>query len=362
MMSPLDVEAAAAAPEDTQKVVGQPSKPSFARKWGPAMIAIAVVVAINAALLGPSGSKIPALTERHEAARELREARTQAVLDMDYDPEADLKRGRDTASTLRDVRRSLSATDSAATSSSDAVLEYTRRRHRVLGDYTHVDVSDQFTAFGKWSVTVIYFAYWVFLMFPNWFLPIGRPGIALGGGLTMVVWRYILFVSGQGPVFDAERVIIMEPLFLLFGLMLTTIYLEKMERGGLFDKLRDSLDDPISWKRSAKIMAMSTIGSAAVMNDSVVLIFSGVVVDLCVRHKVSIGCNDTWLSPKFFLFSSYWVIYFMVFSIRSWVHMASHKSSSLLLHFNIYKIHRSPTPSPTSSRSPPPPTSVPASP
>lgn len=306
MMSPLDVEAAAAAPEDNQKVVGQPSKPSFARKWGPAMIAIAVVVAINAALLGPSGSKIPALTERHEAARELREARTQAVLDMDYDPEADLKRGRDTASTLRDVRRSLSATSadsSAATSSSDAVLEYTRRRHRVLGDYTHVDVSDQFTAFGKWSVTVIYFAYWVFLMFPNWFLPIGRPGIALGGGLTMVVWRYILFVSGQGPVFDAERVIIMEPLFLLFGLMLTTIYLEKMERGGLFDKLRDSLDDPISWKRSAKIMAMSTIGSAAVMNDSVVLIFSGVVVDLCVRHKVCIGCIDPWLSQMFFLLS-----------------------------------------------------------
>merc|ERR1719253_1877031 len=80
---------------------------------------------------------------------------------------------------------------------------------------------------------------------------------------------------------------ILEPLFLLFGLMLTTIYLEKMERGGLFDKLRDSLDDPVNWKRSAKIMAMSTIGSAAVMNDSVVLIFSGVVVDLCVRHKVA---------------------------------------------------------------------------
>jgi len=124
-------------------------------------------------------------------------------------------------------------------------------------------------------------------MFPNWFLPIGRPGIALGGGLTMVVWRFILLSTGQGPAFDAEKVIIMEPLFLLFGLMLTTIYLEKMERGGLFDKLRDSLDDPINWKRSAKIMAMSTIGSAAVMNDSIVLIFSGVVVDLCVRHKVT---------------------------------------------------------------------------
>lgn len=99
----------------------------------------------------------------------------------------------------------------------------------------------------------------------------------------MVVYRYILTLSGDGPVFYAENVIIMEPLFLLFGLMLATIYLEKMERGGLFDKLRESLDGPINWKRSAKIMAMSTIGSAAVMNDDYgVLICSGVVVDLCV--------------------------------------------------------------------------------
>ena len=118
-------------------------------------------------------------------------------------------------------------------------------------------------------------------MFPNWFLPIGRPGIALGGGLMLVVVRHVLLVLGHGPSFDAAKVIILEPLFL------TTIYLEKMERGGLFDKLRDSLDDPVSWKRSAKIMAMSTIGSAAVMNDSVELIFSGVVVGLYVRHKVA---------------------------------------------------------------------------
>jgi Na+/H+ antiporter NhaD/arsenite permease-like protein len=166
-------------------------------------------------------------------------------------------------------------------------MEYTRRRHRILGDYTHEDVADQFNSFGKWSVSLIYFAFWVFLMFPNWFLPIGRPGIALGGGLSMVVWRFILERSGLGPVFYAEKVIIMEPLFLLFGLMLTTIYLEKMERGGIFDKLRNSLDDPVNWKRSFKIMVMSTIGSAAVMNDSIVLIFSGVVVDLCVRHKVT---------------------------------------------------------------------------
>ena len=303
-MSPLDVESAtsltltmaAEMPSPTATAPPAPKQPSFARRWGPALVAISAVLALNLALLGPSGAKIPALSARQLQSRHLAEERTSQIESMDFDVEEELKwgsgRGGGAVRSLSEMRRSLSSSTSSsananADSTSSSVMEYTRRRHRILGDYTHVDVSDQFTAFGKWSVTVIYFAYWVFLMFPNWFLPIGRPGIALGGGLTMVVWRYILFVSNQGPVFDAERVIIMEPLFLLFGLMLTTIYLEKMERGGLFDKLRDSLDDPISWKRSAKIMAMSTIGSAAVMNDSVVLIFSGVVVDLCVRHKVS---------------------------------------------------------------------------
>jgi len=250
------------------------AKTSFLRRWGPALIAIAGVIAVNVALIGPSGQNIPALTERQLHVRKLEQERTSAVLEMDADHKLDSRMGRSFGS------RNLSEAEGG-------IMEYTRRRHRVLGEYTHEDVSNLFTTFGKVSISIIYFAFWVFLMFPNWFLPIGRPGIALGGGLTMVVYRYFLMQFGHGPRFYAERVIIMEPLFLLFGLMLTTIYLEKMERGGLFDKLRDSLDDPVNWKRSAKIMAMSTIGSAAVMNDSVVLIFSGVVVDLCVRHKVS---------------------------------------------------------------------------
>ena len=124
-------------------------------------------------------------------------------------------------------------------------------------------------------------------MFPNWFNPIGRPVIALGGGLSVIVCRYILVVIGQAPPFNAKSVIFMEALFLLFGLMLVTISIEKMERGSFFDKLRDFLDDPVNWKRSAKIMALSTVGSAAVMNVSFVLVFSAVVVDLCVRHKVT---------------------------------------------------------------------------
>jgi len=282
MSSPLyedDVECSgAASPEvaPTNASKTPASKPSFLRKWGPALVAVAGVIVVNAILLGPTGSKVPPLSHRQLTVKSMREERTQAVLDMDWDHEADLNRG------LHNMEgsRNLSEADGG-------MMEYTRRRHRFLGEYVHVDVSGEFSLFGKLTITAIYFAFWVFLMFPNWFLPIGRPGIALGGGLSMVVVRYVLLILGHGPSFDAPKVIILEPLFLLFGLMLTTIYLEKMERGGLFDKLRDSLDDPVNWKRSAKIMLMSTIGSAAVMNDSVVLIFSGVVVDLCVRHKVA---------------------------------------------------------------------------
>jgi hypothetical protein len=90
-------------------------------------------------------------------------------------------------------------------------MGYTRRRHRYLGENAHKEVSDKFSAFGIWSTALIYFAFWVFLMFPNWILPFGRPGIALVGGLSMVLWRYILQSFGHGPFFDAEKVIIMEP-------------------------------------------------------------------------------------------------------------------------------------------------------
>eukprot|EP00934_Nitzschia_sp_Nitz4_P001912 Nitzschia sp. Nitz4//scaffold22_size323478//127831//130114//NITZ4_000526-RA/size323478-snap-gene-0.502-mRNA-1//1//CDS//3329542992//1912//frame0 len=256
--------------QNAAEVGRKPVKMTFLRKWGPALLAIAGVLALNLAMFGTSSyePKISQTRAVHNAKFDALMEQVHAMSPSSYDVSHGFG------------SRNLSEEEGG-------VLEYTRRRHRYLGEYLHVDVSDQFSMFGKITVSLIYFAFWFFLMFPNWFLPIGRPGIALGGGLAMVVWRFILRETGHGPLFKAEQVIIMEPLFLLFGLMLTTIYLEKMERGGLFDKLRSSLDDPVNWKRSLKIMVMSTIGSAAVMNDSVVLIFSGVVVDLCVRHKVS---------------------------------------------------------------------------
>lgn len=269
MTSSLFIDEAQRAPA-LKVFKAPPKKVSSLRKWGPAMIAVGLVIAINSAMFSQGAPELSDRAQRKLDLTTQRIAEVEAMEANDFDL------------TLRNGFGDRNLSEEVG-----GVMEYTRRRHRYLGNYVHVDKSGDFSAFGKWSTSLIYFAFWVFLMFPNWFLPIGRPGIALGGGLAMVVWRYLLKKIGHGPNFNAEQVIIMEPLFLLFGLMLTTIYIEKMERGGLFDKLRESLDDPVNWKRSAKIMAMSTLGSAAVMNDSVVLIFSGVVVDLCVRHKVA---------------------------------------------------------------------------
>ena len=274
MSSPLfaaEAQRAEALESTVSPILSNKKKVSSLRTWGPAMIAITMVIAINASLFS---NGVPPMSDRAQRIMTSNQALTAQIEAMPSN-EFDIHLGSKGFGS-----RNLSTEEGGR-------MEYTRRRHRYLNEYVHTDVSEEFTLFAKISTSLIYFAFWVFLMFPNWFLPIGRPGIALGGGLAMVVWRFVLKIMGHGPTFFAEKVIIMEPLFLLFGLMLTTIYIEKMERGGLFDKLRESLDDPVNWKRSAKIMTMSTLGSAAVMNDSVVLIFSGVVVDLCVRHKVA---------------------------------------------------------------------------
>jgi len=92
-----------------------PMKSSFLRKWGPALIAIAGVVTINVALLGPMGHKIPELSKQSLNARKLGEERTAAVLEMKYDLLEDHKLGRGFGS------RNLSNEEGG-------VMEYTRRR------------------------------------------------------------------------------------------------------------------------------------------------------------------------------------------------------------------------------------------
>ena len=273
MVAPRYDEEQHAASVSTLEAMQAAKKMTSLRQWGPALIAVALVVAINSALFRHGTQELSAGAQRR---LHLAGERALAVQNS-------MKARGFTISKSKGMlgERDLSEEDGGV------VMEYTRRRHRYLGNHVHIDVSAEFSHFGKISTSLIYFAFWVLSMFPDWVRPIERPVIALGGGLSMIVWRYILVVVDHAPRFDAESVIFMEPLFLLFGLMLVTVSIEKMERGGLFGKLRDFLDDPVNWKRSVKIMAVSTVGSAAVMNVSVVLLFSAVIVDLCVRHKVT---------------------------------------------------------------------------
>ena len=125
MSSPLysdDVEcirAVASSPEAADTRQKSPPKPSFLRKWGPALAAVAGALAVNAALLGPTGSRVPALSPEQIRGRELRMERTRAVLDMEWDHAADVKRG---VSNMHGSRNLSEA--------EGGVMEYTRRRHR----------------------------------------------------------------------------------------------------------------------------------------------------------------------------------------------------------------------------------------
>ena len=124
MTSPLYDEEA--APSSLEKSKKGAVKMSFFRKWGPALIAIAGVIALNVALLGPSGEKIPELTEKHHRRRQLAMERTAHIEQMEPNHDLDRKLGRRTIGP-----RDLSEEDGG-------IMEYTRRRHRHLGEYVHI--------------------------------------------------------------------------------------------------------------------------------------------------------------------------------------------------------------------------------
>ena len=110
-----------------------------------------LVVAFNAYMIGPTGNNMPALTEKAQRKLELIEARNLAVMEMEAP-----QNQRHLARAQKFGSRNLSEEEGGN-------MEYSRRRHRYLGEYVHVDVSGEFSAFGKWSVSLIYFAFWVFL-------------------------------------------------------------------------------------------------------------------------------------------------------------------------------------------------------
>ena len=133
------------------KVKGKSS--SNLRKWGPAILAVLAVLGLNAYLLGYDGSKMPsgpsAKTQRRNM---LAEQMTAKIESMEYSQAQELRN-------VQNFHRSRYLSEEEG-----GVMEYTRRRHRALNEYVHVDVSDDFSTFGKVTVALIYFAFWVFLM------------------------------------------------------------------------------------------------------------------------------------------------------------------------------------------------------
>ena len=86
MSSPLyDEEKVAMTPAIEQsKVI--PTKPSSLRTWGPALAAIAFVIAINGAMFGPRFNQLPPTSERFLTKQRLIAERHSAIMNMDFDP------------------------------------------------------------------------------------------------------------------------------------------------------------------------------------------------------------------------------------------------------------------------------------
>ncbi|KAL3935360.1 MAG: hypothetical protein SGBAC_009104 [Bacillariaceae sp.] len=160
------------------------------------------------------------------------------------------------------------------------------RSHRRLTNqpYIHVDVADSFSSRGKQYVSILFLAVWALFMIPK--CPKKKAAISAIGAVLMIVLRRLLKETGHGPLFEWGRVLFWKPLIVLFGLMLTTIGIDRTEYNGLIQRAGSMLEDPLPWKRCIKIMILATIGSAVVSRNMIVYLFSEIVVDLCVRNNV----------------------------------------------------------------------------
>lgn len=85
------------------------------------------------------------------------------------------------------------------------------------GDYVHVDVSDQFSTFGKWSVAAVFLAVLVGLRVCSATRNKAAAIVSLMGAMTMIVWRVVLLQLGEGPIFYVRRGLVVEPLLIVFG-------------------------------------------------------------------------------------------------------------------------------------------------
>ena len=136
-------------------------------------------------------------------------------------------------------------------------------------NYVHVDVSDDFSAFGKWSVAIIYL--FVLGLLRSSCFKSHRAVISFVGAMIMVVWRLLMTWQGYGPTFDVRRGIVVEPLLFLFGSLVIAQSFGKH----VFEKRLKSN----SQNELCLMTMMCAIIITAVLGDySAVLLLSGVCV------------------------------------------------------------------------------------
>ena len=112
-------------------------------------------------------------------------------------------------------------------------------------DYVQVDVSEQFSKTGKACVALLCIAVGALILFLlN--SPKKKAGISLASAVLMIGLRFVLEKTGHGPGFQVwERLLFWKPLIVQFGLMMTTIGLERTESDGLVRTLGLMLDGPV---------------------------------------------------------------------------------------------------------------------
>ena len=112
-------------------------------------------------------------------------------------------------------------------------------------------------------------------------LPIGRPGGALFGAVLMIT------VGAITPE-ESFQAIDNDTILLLFGMMLMTVYLEE---AGFFSLLAASLlkFSPTPFSLLAAVALSSGVLSAFLVNDTVCIFFTPLIVTICLRASLPMG-------------------------------------------------------------------------
>mmetsp|Transcript_128527 Transcript_128527/g.357799 ORF Transcript_128527/g.357799 Transcript_128527/m.357799 type:complete len:579 (+) Transcript_128527:3-1739(+) len=151
-----------------------------------------------------------------------------------------------------------------------------------------------------WGNLAIYVAAWALLMWPH-HLPLGRPGIAMVFAALACALRSFCHAAWPEKHYATINIfskVDPTPIALLFGLFLVNAYLKET---GIWRKMQIMLDSPSPVIMLLKICGVSAVMSAFLLNDTMCLVLTPMVINLCRKHKarsalpfllgISMSCN-----------------------------------------------------------------------